>query len=139
MFSSRPGNQNNPLTVATNIYPVRLSFCISPGPLTSLGLKTKFGGVAYSRFIGPTPYSPRTDDVLFSRVDGVFTIVLGVGFVLCGILMFLRGRRGNDTAPEPDSKEFIPPRWSPKTLRFGGVGMFLVGVLMLVGELLHLF
>ena len=67
-----------------------------------------------------------------------FTLVVSLGFILSGFLIFGRGRR-KPTVQEDSSKEFIPARWSPKTLRFAGVGMVLVGILMLAGEHFHLF
>ena len=72
-------------------------------------------------------------------MDGVFAQVLAVGFMLGGLLIISRGRHRKSTPPEDEPKAFIPSRWPLKTLRFGGVGLLLLGVLMLVGEHFHLF
>jgi hypothetical protein len=72
-------------------------------------------------------------------MDGIFTQVLALGFMLAGLLIFWRGRHQKPATTQDQPEEFVPSRWRPKTLRFGGLGLFLLGVLMLLGEHFHLF
>jgi hypothetical protein len=68
-----------------------------------------------------------------------FNLVVALSFMLSGLVIFWLARRVKPTIPERESKEFMPSEFSPKTLRFGGAGLFLLGLLILVGYLLHLF
>jgi len=74
----------------------------------------------------------------FPNMQDPFILVLGAGFMFSGIITLWRARTRKATMPEKDSHEFIPSRWPPKSLRFAGAGMFLVGLLMLLGACFHL-
>jgi hypothetical protein len=64
-------------------------------------------------------------------------LIIGVIFMLSGPILYWRA--GSSKAyGEQESKEFVPSQFSAKSLRFGGVGIFLVGALMLAGKYLHL-
>jgi len=72
-------------------------------------------------------------------MEGIFTQVLALGFMLAGMLIFWRDRHRKPATPQDEPEEFVPSRWPRKTLRFAGWGLFLLGVLMFVGEHFHLF
>jgi len=66
------------------------------------------------------------------------SVVLGLLLMLSGIVTFWRGANADPPKPEVQSTEFAPERWSGRSLRLAGVGMFLVGVVMLAGQYAHL-